>query len=404
MSRRARYLLTWPLANVRHAPWTSLASIIAVGAAAYIAATLFGFVTGYQQATEEDVDRLGYDLLITAKGCPYEAATLMLRGGVGLQYMPAGVVTRIGSEAEVAATFPMLIHPIRSPGDDTGMTLLKGVGSGWRDALSLEVHEGSWFDETPKGLKGDGVVLGFEAAELQKRRAGDPYLLYNAKTKTFDTTQVRGVLARTGTQVDGTVLLPLESVQAAYDLPGKLTGVGVRVRSEAPDALERIRDRYNLEPELQVVSLSRIEATLREAMSGLRDVVTLLAVALTLLAGLVLLNTTMLRTLSEHRRLYTLQVMGVPGWFMAAAATIESVILASLGALLGLGLAAATGGWASALLVTYLPYTPSGDLIALSWQLQLSILLVSLALAVVATLPPVARVLWFSKLSSLREG
>jgi putative ABC transport system permease protein len=381
-----------------------MATVVAVGAAAYIAATLFGFVAGYQEATEEDVDRLGYDLLITAKGCPYEAATLMLRGGVGLQYMPSGVVSRLRAEPEVAATFPMLIHPIRSPDDSSGMTLLKGVEAGWRDALTLEMLEGTWFEETPEGLQGDGVVLGYEAAELQKRRAGDAYLLYNAKTKTFDTTRVRGILARTGTQIDGTVLRPLRAVQAAYDLPGKLTGVGVRVRSESPDALERIRDRYNLEPELQVVSLSRIEATLREAMSGLRDVIALLAGALALLAGLVLLNTTMLRTLSEHRRLYTLQVIGVPGWFLAAAAVIESTLLALIGAALGLSIAAATGGWASALLVTYLPYAPSGDLIALSTELQLSILATSLALAVVATIPPVARVLWLSKLSSLREG
>ena len=303
MSRRARYLLTWPLANVRHTPWTSFATVVAVGAAAYIAATLFGFVAGYQAATEEDVDRLGYDLLITAKGCPYEAATLMLRGGVGLQYMPAGVVSRLRAEPEVTATFPMLIHPVRSPGDTAGMTLLKGVEAGWRDALSLELHDGTWFEETAEGLEGDGVVLGFEAAELQQRRAGDPYLLYNAKTKDFEATRVRGILARTGTQVDGTVLRPLASIQATYDLPGQLTGVGVRVRSKAPDALERLRDRYNLEPELQVVSLSRIEATLRDAMSGLRDVVMMLALALALLAGLVLLNTTMLRTLSEHRRL-----------------------------------------------------------------------------------------------------
>jgi putative ABC transport system permease protein len=381
-----------------------MATVVAVGAAAYIAATLFGFVAGYQEATEEDVDRLGYDLLITAKGCPYEAATLMLRGGVGLQYMPSGVVSRLRAEPEVAATFPMLIHPIRSPDDSSGMTLLKGVEAGWRDALTLEMLEGTWFEETPEGLQGDGVVLGYEAAELQKRRAGDAYLLYNAKTKTFDTTRVRGILARTGTQIDGTVLRPLRAVQAAYDLPGKLTGVGVRVRSESPDALERIRDRYNLEPELQVVSLSRIEATLREAMSGLRDVIALLAGALALLAGLVLLNTTLLRTLSEHRRLYTLQVIGVPGWFLAAAAVIESTLLALIGAALGLSIAAATGGWASALLVTYLPYAPSGDLIALSTELQLSILATSLALAVVATIPPVARVLWLSKLSSLREG
>ena len=404
MSRRARYLLTWPLANVWHSPWISTATIVAVAAASYIAATLLGFVDGYQRAASEDVERLGYELLITAKGCPYEAATLMLRGGVGLQYMPEGVVTRLREEPEVSATFPMLIHPISTPGDASGMTLLKGVAAGWRDSLELTLSQGAWFEESGNTLSGEGVVLGFEAAELEQRKAGDPYLLYNPKTKGFQETRVRGIFARTGTQVDGTVFMPLEQLQSAYDLPGRLTGVGVRVRSKRPGAQARILERYNAEAELQVISLSRIESTLREAMSGLQDVVAILALALALLAGLVLLNTTLLRTLAEHRRLYTLQLIGVPSWFLSVAALTESAILALVGAGVGLALAASTGHWASEELVTYLPYAPAGDLVALSPSLLLTILASALGLALLATLFPLVRVIWFADLASLREG
>ncbi len=377
---------------------------MAVAIAAFLASTLFGFVDGYQRAAKADVDRLGYDLLITAKGCPYEAATLMLRGGVGLQYMPEDVVGRLRDDADVSATFPMLIHPLKMPGSDTGMTLLKGVSLGWRASLELELTEGSWFDEAGETLKGDGVVLGFEAAELEQRRAGDPYLLYDPKTKGFAETEVRGILARTGTQVDGTVLMPLGALQTRYDLPGRLTGVGVRVRTERPQAKEALRERYNREAELQVVSLSRIEAALREAMGGLQEVVRVLAFALALLAGLVLLNATLLRTLSEHKRLYTLQLIGVPAWFIACASAIESLILALGGALLGLVGASVSGSWASAQLVDYLPYAPQGDLIELSAEIQLSVLLSALLLALLATLPPLIRVSRFAQLSSLREG
>lgn len=404
MAQRARYLLTWPLANLRHSPWTSCAAVTAVAAAAYVATTLLGFVQGYQAAVAEDVDRLGYDLLITAKGCPYEAATLMLRGGVGLQYMPASVVSQLRSDADVSATFPMLIHPTRTPGNDTAMTLIKGVDIGWRDALDLQLKEGAWFEETDAGLRGDGVVLGYEAAELEQRHAGDPYLLHGGSGDAFTKTTVLGVLERTGTQVDGTVILPIATVQATYDLPGKLTGVGVQVRSSDPLAVERLRDTYNQEPALQVVSLSRVEDALRGAMDSMRDVASILALALALLAGLVLLLATLLRTLSEHRRLYTLRVIGVPAWFMGTAAVLESVLLALCGALLGMGLATWTGGWASGVLVDYLPYAPDGNLIALPLELGLSILGLALALAVAATLPPLARVLWLSDLQSLREG
>ena len=71
--------------------------------------------------------------------------------------------------------------------------LLKGVDIGWRDSLELQHQEGEWFEEGPDGLRGEGVVLGFEAAELQQRHAGDAYLLYNPKTRGFTETTVRGI-------------------------------------------------------------------------------------------------------------------------------------------------------------------------------------------------------------------
>ncbi|MDP6942669.1 MAG: ABC transporter permease, partial [Myxococcota bacterium] len=327
MSQRARYLLTWPLANVRHTPWTSAAAIGAVAAAAYLAATLLGFVTGYQAAVEDDVDRLGYDLLITAKGCPYEAATLMLRGGVGLQYMASDVVTRLRKEAAVSATFPMLIHPIKSPGDAGGMTLLKGVDVGWRASLDLQLVEGEWYEEGPDGLQGEGVVLGFEAAELQQRHAGDPYLLYNAKAKRFDETTVRGILARTGTQVDGTVLLPIQTVQRDHDLPGKLTGVGVQLSEAGRLDAQAVRDRYEADAALQVIPLSSVVETLRAAMANLRGVVRLLSGFLVGLAGVVLVNTALVRALAEHQGRVMLHAIGFSEGFIGLAALVENLVL-----------------------------------------------------------------------------
>ena len=65
-----QYTVLWPLANIRANPWISLTSILGVAGATFVVATLLGFLTGYESAVRRDVDRMGYDLLITAKGCP----------------------------------------------------------------------------------------------------------------------------------------------------------------------------------------------------------------------------------------------------------------------------------------------------------------------------------------------
>jgi ABC-type lipoprotein release transport system permease subunit len=402
--RSLRHLLIWPLANIRHHRVISGVSVAVMASAVFLIATLLGFVNGYQSAVREDVDRLGYDLLITAKGCPYEAATLMLRGGVGLKYMPAGVVSRLNGESEVDATFPMLIHPVRNPSTEQGMTLFKGVSPGWFDTMALTLREGEWYDESADGLSGDGVVLGYEAAELETRHVGDPYLLYQPRTKTFVETRVRGVLERTGTQMDGTVILPVSELQARYELRGRLTGVGVKMSGADAATMTALRDRYDLEPELQVISLSKIEEALHKAMDNMRDVVELLAWILALMAAAILLNTTLLRTLSEQRRLYVLHAIGLPHWFIHAAAAIENAILVSFGTGVGLGIAAAAGPASSELLASYLPYAPAGDLVLLTTPLLAGIAAIALGIALLSTIPPLMRLAWFSDLSTLRGG
>lgn len=402
--RSHKYLVLWPLANLRHNLWISLVSVLGMAAAAFIVATLLGFLGGYQSAVRRDVDRLGYDLLITAKGCPYEAATLMLRGGVGLRYMPDGVVARLEADAAVQATFPTLIHPVREPSNPAGMTIYKGVSPGFFAALGLRVREGAWFPEDGAAAEIAGVVLGFEAAEFEQRHPGDPYLVPGGAGREDVPTKVLGVLERTGTQLDGSVLLPLSQVQRLFDLPAKLTGVGVRVDPSRPERVEELRERYHAEAELQVVSLSQVEQALKKASIALRDVIEVLALILAAMAAAILLNTTLLRTLGETRRMFVLHAIGFRRSFIYGAACIENLLLVLLGCVVGLGTAWLLSGWSTARLVAYLPYAPKGDLVQIPGEVTAAILIGGVVIGLLATLPPLLRLRQFGDLTILREG
>ena len=159
--RRLKYLFVWPLANIRDNRWTAGASVVGVALAVFLVTSLIGFVGGYERGVSRDVDRMGFDMLVTARGCPYEAATLMLRGGVGMRYMPDGVTQRLIGEPEVEALFPMLIHPVRSMDSSGGMILFKGVVADLFEAQGLSLFEGEWISQSSQA---GSVVLGFEAA------------------------------------------------------------------------------------------------------------------------------------------------------------------------------------------------------------------------------------------------
>ncbi len=365
---------------------------------AFVVATLLGFLQGYQRAAQRDVDRMGFDLLITAKGCPYEAATLMLRGGVGLRYMPDGVVGRLEADPGVVGTFPTLIHPVRDPANPEGMAIFKGVSPGWFQAMGMELEEGAWFTDDGRGSALEGVVIGYEAAEYEQRHAGDAYLIGDRQTR------VLGVLARTGTQVDGSVLLPLQVAQATFDLPDKLTGVGVRVDRSEPEQLEVITDRYHAEAELQVVSLSQVEKALRKATRALRDVVVVLAWILAIMAAAVLLNTTLLRTLGEYKRFFVLHAIGFRRRFIFGAALVENMIIVVAGSAAGLVLSVALGGLSSRVLTGYLPYAPDGNLVDVPVPVAVAIVGGAILIGVLATVLPLLRLRRFGDLSVLREG
>ena len=56
--------------------------------------------------------------------------------------------------------------------------------------------------------------MGYEAAELEQREVGDMLLIPEKNVEV----KVVGVLKRTGTQDDGTIFLPLETVQKIFDI------------------------------------------------------------------------------------------------------------------------------------------------------------------------------------------
>ncbi len=83
-----------------------------VAVAVAVLVSLFGFDAGYQNGLNKDIDKLGYHLLVTAKGCPYEAATLMLQGGGGLRYMDDAVYKRIIQDPRIDKITPQLVSSV----------------------------------------------------------------------------------------------------------------------------------------------------------------------------------------------------------------------------------------------------------------------------------------------------
>jgi putative ABC transport system permease protein len=79
---------------------------------------------------------------------------------------------------------------------------------------------------------------------------------------------VKGIFERTGTQDDGVIFIPLATAQRIFDLSGKLTGIGIKLKNIQQIA-EFEESLYN-EPGIQVVSLAQVRGTILNLVASAR--------------------------------------------------------------------------------------------------------------------------------------
>src|SRR6516225_10084783 len=87
-----------------------------VGLAVAVAVSLGGFMLGYRGAIDRSIQMLGFQVMIMAKGCPYEAATMMLKGGTGLLYLPADTYDKVRNDPEIESITPVFVGVAQKQG------------------------------------------------------------------------------------------------------------------------------------------------------------------------------------------------------------------------------------------------------------------------------------------------
>jgi putative ABC transport system permease protein len=338
-------------------------TIIGIALAAWVLVSLLGFNKGYESSLNRDIDNLGFQMIVTAKGCPYEAATLMLKGGTGLRYMPQSITEQITKEPEVEEVTAMLMQAVFDPnkGESGGYSAYLGVDPATFPQMKsfLEFKQGSWFTN-PEAME---AVLGYEAAELEQREVGDLLLITEKNVEV----KVVGILKRTGTQDDGTIFLPLKAVQKIFGIKDELTGIGIKVKKEA-DIAQFEEKMYKL-PDVQVVSLSQVKQTIMTLVSTAKVMVFSIALIAILISVVGVINTILMSVMERLQEIGILKSMGATAWDIFKLIWIETLILCISGGIIGAALAMATAKLTEVLIRQLLPYAPSGGLVQINLPL-----------------------------------
>lgn len=321
--------------------------------------TLLGFNRGYENALNRDIDNMGYQLMVMAKGCPYEAATMMLQGGTGLRYIDESLAASVGKEPEVEKITPILMQAFFDPdrGNSGGIAGYFGVDPATYPEMKpfFRFRQGKWFRK-PEAME---AVLGYEAAELEQREVGDEVMIPGKNVKF----KVVGILERTGTQDDGTIFVPLKALQKVTGI-GKITTIGIKTRKNASS--QELETRLYRLPDVQVVSFTQVRDTIMKLISTARLMVMSVAAIALLIAMTGVANTILMSVFERMQEIGILKTMGALPSDIFRLVCAETAILCSAGGVVGVAAAWLVAGLSDLLIRRILPYAPGGGLVAIT--------------------------------------
>ena len=383
--------------NILRKKLRSVLTVFAIALSAWVLTSLLGFNKGYEAALNKDIDNMGFQILVAAKGCPYEAATLMLKGGTGLRYMDENVTEKINSYPETNKVTPMLMQAVFDPnkGESGGYTAYLGVDPETFPSMKsyLAFAQGDWFKKTDA----NEVVLGYEAAELEQREVGDMLLIpeKNAELK------VVGILKRSGTQDDGTIFMPVKTLQNIFDKKGKLTGIGIKVKKDS-DINEFENKLYDL-PDVQVVSMAQVKQTIMNLVTTAKIMVFSIVVIAVIIATVGVVNTILMSVFERFQEIGVLKSMGALPKDIFIMIWVETVFLCSAGGILGSGFAVILTKITDILIRRLLPYTPTGHIVIIDLKLISLTVFLIVAIGLVSGLYPAWKAAHIRPIESMRR-
>ena len=368
--------------NLRRKRVRSLLTLIGIALSAWVLVSLLGFNHGYETALNKDIDNMGFQLMMMAKGCPYEAATMMLKGGTGLKYMKESVVNDVAKEPEVEKTTPILMAAVFDPnkGESGGVAGYFGIEPKSFSQMKtfLKFKQGGWFTD----VNAYEAVMGYEAAELEQREVGDKILIPE-KNIEF---KVVGILERTGTQDDGTIFIPLRTAQKVFGRPDEITTLGIKVKKGVDST--RLEDKLYKLPDVQIVSLAEVKQTIMKLISTAKVMVLSIAIIAILIAMVGVINTILMSVHERFQEIGILKTIGAMPWDIFKLIWIETLILCTIGGVLGVGLALILSRVTGMVIRYVLPYAPIGGLVLIDLKLVLITIAVVLCIGLLSGLYP----------------
>ena len=229
----------------------------------------------------------------------------------------------------------------------------------YRSGQSLAVQDGAVMDDI------FDAVIGWDVAETLGYSIGDPIVVAHGLASFVEHDdqpfRVSGILEKTGTPVDRTVIVSLEAIEAIHldwrsgaKIPGQSTPVdAIREMTLNPSAvtaalvgvksrlqvfgLQRAINEYSEEPLLAILPGVALQELWQ--IVGIAETALIAVSAMVVVTALIGMMATIFSSLNERRReMAIFRAMGARPRVILGMLVLEAILMGALGATLGLGL------------------------------------------------------------------
>ena len=315
-------MLRLVLGNLRNKAARTIITLLGLALATGTMFSLLAFRRGYERGLQDELARLGAEILVVPKGCPYDAASLALHGANWPCYLKENYLAQVAQTPGVAIAAPVLMAAAQGRERE----IVVGVT---RDYLRLR---SLWkIDGTFPAERGE-VLLGAEAARRLNAKVG--HAIQSSLLKT--NLRVSGILQPVTGPDDDFTFMDLAEAQNVLRQQGHLTHVLVKLAN--PQQLERTVEALrgcDAGMQMNIVPLAHLFETIRRVSSAAQYLLGGIAAIAFVVGGTALANTMLMAVLERTREIGILRAIGASRRQIFSLFLGECLFLGLLGAVIG---------------------------------------------------------------------
>jgi len=332
-------------------------TVLSIAVAVAVLFTLLSFNKGYSRALNAQLQQMGVHAMVLPIGCPYEAASLLMKGGKIESHLPESTAAEVASMDGVQIAAPAFMSAITRP-DEGRADVYFGIDErtydlkNWWKILKVRKDprelQNDWEklaadpanlmsrDEFIQAMKDpDSVILGFDASLIELSSVGDEIYIPEVDR----VLKVAGILAPTGQQDDGFFFVPLGTAQAMFKQPGEITTVQIRFAD--PAKAGEITEELEKLPGAEVVAMGELLGTMQNLLGSARTLILSIVLVVIAISALGVLNTVLMSVFERTREIGVMRATGAQRGDIFQLVWLETLLMVGIGGAVGLALAAA---------------------------------------------------------------